>query len=511
MKLLKRFVVKKNEHGLLLKDGEFAGILKPGQHQRFDWQGRLTLVACPQHSPLRDEPLERYLRQYEPALVEQHFDTLDMAEHEAGLLHEDGKLKELLAADSHRLQWKGPQALRVERVDLTQGRRLDAALLARLQQPGIEGMGNVLLVSVPTFNAGVLRIDGVVSALLPVGQHGFWRCGAKVEVQTVDTRRPVSELDAEEFHAQGMGEHFVAMDLAADEVGLRFEDGKLAEILPPDTRRQYWKAQARQELQRVDLKQGLRLDAGQVARLNRPGVAGMEHVLLALVPAFHVGVLKIDGVVVGLLEPGQHGYWRCGSQVEVEMVDTRLQALEVSGQEILTRDKVSLRLSLVANWRYLDVLGAHARMSKPVEHLYRELQFGLRAAVGTRTLDELLEDKQLIDDSVTGHLRTQLQNSGLEVGSLGVRDIILPGEMKTLLAQVVEAEKSAQANVIRRREETQATRSLLNTAKVMEGNPTALRLKELETLERVAERIDRISVVGGLDQVLNGLVSLKTG
>ena len=77
------------------------------------------------------------------------------------------------------------------------------------------------------------------------------------------------------------------------------------------------------------------------------------------------------------------------------------------------------------------------------------------------------------------------------------------------LAQVVEAEKAAQANVIRRREETAATRSLLNTAKVMEDNPVALRMKELETLERVAERIDKISVVGGLDQVLNGLVKLR--
>ena len=89
------------------------------------------------------------------------------------------------------------------------------------------------------------------------------------------------------------------------------------------------------------------------------------------------------------------------------------------------------------------------------------------------------------------------------------QDIVLPGEMKTILAQVVEAEKAAQANVIRRREETAATRSLLNTAKVMEGNPIALRMKELETLERVAERIDKISVFGGLDQVLHGLVKLR--
>ena len=139
------------------------------------------------------------------------------------------------------------------------------------------------------------------------------------------------------------------------------------------------------------------------------------------------------------------------------------------------------------------------------------LAIATRAAVGTRTLDELLENKQLIDEVVSAHLVARLAGFGLEVRSVGVRDIVLPGEMKTILAQVVEAEKSAQANVIRRREETAATRSLLNTARVMEENPTALRLKELETLERVAERIDRISVFGGLDQVLNGLVSIKSG
>ncbi len=210
-----------------------------------------------------------------------------------------------------------------------------------------------------------------------------------------------------------------------------------------------------------------------------------------------------------MLQPGVAAFWRFNRNVEVELVDTRIQNMEVSGQEILTHDKVGLRLNLAATWRYSDVLLAFEKLSKPAEHLYRELQFGLRAAVGTRTLDELLENKQVIDEVVSSHVARKLAGFGIEVGSIGVKDIVLPGEMKTILAQVVEAEKSAQANVIRRREETAATRSLLNTAKVMEDNPTALRLKELETLERVAERIDRISVFGGLDQVLNGLVQIR--
>ena len=129
--------------------------------------------------------------------------------------------------------------------------------------------------------------------------------------------------------------------------------------------------------------------------------------------------------------------------------------------------------------------------------------------MGTRTLDELLENKTVIDDVVTAHMAARMQPFGMVLESVGVKDIVLPGEMKAILTQVVQAEKQAQANVIRRREETAATRSLLNTAKVMEDNPVALRMKELETLERVAERIDKISVFGGLDQVLNGLVKMR--
>ncbi|KVA09870.1 hypothetical protein WI41_12060 [Burkholderia latens] len=311
-----------------------------------------------------------------------------------------------------------------------------------------------------------------------------------------------------------LAQHFVAMDLADDEAGLRYEDDVLVEILPPGTRRLYWRGLIAHRLERVDLAQHSMLPAALAKRIVQPalrarGVAGLTGVLLAHVPAYHVGMLKIDGKIDRLLEPGVAAFWRFNRDVAVELVDLRLQALEVAGQEILTRDKVALRLNLSATWCYADVLHAFGQLQKPVEHLYRELQFALRAAVGTRSLDELLEDKQAIDDVVIAQVRTRLAQSGVDVRSVGVKDIVLPGDMKTILAQVVEAEKAAQANVVRRREETAATRSLLNTAKVMEENPTALRLKELETLERVAERIDRISVFGGLDQVLNGLVSIK--
>jgi len=310
-----------------------------------------------------------------------------------------------------------------------------------------------------------------------------------------------------------VAKEFVRAELSETQAGLRYEDGVLVEILPPATRRLYWRGLVDVRVDVVDVSADPRLPDDLAQRLTqtqlrqRP-VTGLAGVLQVQVPDHGAALLTIDGKVTRLLEAGSHAFWKFGRSIAVELVDLRLQAMEVTGQEILTKDKVSLRLNLAATWRYTDVLKAHAQLAKPADQLYRELQFGLRAAVGTRTLDELLENKTVIDEVVSAHVRAKLSTFGLELDGVGVKDIVLPGEMKTILAQVVEAGKSAEANVIRRREETAATRSLLNTAKVMEDNPVALRLKELETLERISERIDRISVFGGLDQVLNGLVKL---
>ena len=278
-----------------------------------------------------------------------------------------------------------------------------------------------------------------------------------------------------------------------NQVGPRTENGVLAEVLAPATHRLYWQGLVDVRVEVID-------------------IAESADVLQVQVPLHGAGILWIDGKVDRLLAPGSYAFWKFNRNLSVELADLRLQALEVTGQEILTRDKVALRLNLSATWRFaspIDVLKAFKEQAKPAEHLYRELQFGLRAAVGTRSLDELLENKTVIDEVVTTQVTAKLAGYGLQLAGVGVRDIVLPGEMKTILAQVVEAGKAAVANVIRRHQGTAATRLLLNTAKVMEGNPVALRMKDLETLERVAERIDKICVFEGLDQVLNGLVKLR--
>lgn len=360
--------------------------------------------------------------------------------------------------------------------------------------------------------------DGDFERILNAGRHYFFDPMNRLSVQTWKLDAPMHEVALVDYllqqEPQTVEENFVCMELNEDEAGLRYENNVLVEVLAPGSRRVFWKGLVAQRLDKVDLKAGYEVAPQLAVRFLQPNlrsraVTGLAGLLIAQVPAYHVGVLRVDGKVQRVMASGVDVFWRFNRDVQVELVDMRLQNMEVTGQEILSSDKVALRLNLAATWRYTDVLLAFEKLAKPVDHLYRELQFGLRAAVGTRSLDELLENKQIIDEVVSAHVARKLEGFGLEVSSIGVKDIVLPGEMKTILAKVVEAEKSAEANVIRRREETAATRSLLNTAKVMEDNPVALRLKELETLERVAERIDRISVFGGLDQVLNGLVSIK--
>jgi len=363
---------------------------------------------------------------------------------------------------------------------------------------------------------GLLAKDGDYYQILETGEHRMpWFTRPEVTLVARDGSEVPDDLSdtLRRFHPQWVEKYCLVADTGEHEAAALYLHNVLLEVIPPASRRLFWQEGDNLRLVRIDTRNVQVPDDIMQAVLqprNRDNVVkGRENILTVNVPAWHAGVVKIDGETRPLLSPGLSAYWKVNHLVEAEIVDLRLQVLEVSGQEILTRDKVNLRLNLAANWCYSDVLQAFSQLTKPVDHLYRELQFALREAVGTRTLDELLEDKQVIDEVVSQQVTERMTPFGMTVASLGVKDIVLPGDMKTILTKLVEAEKSAQANVIRRREETAATRSLLNTAKVMESNPVALRLKELETLERVAERIDKISVFGGLDQVLHGLVNIN--
>lgn len=360
--------------------------------------------------------------------------------------------------------------------------------------------------------------DRSLARILEPGVHWLFDPFGRVELKVYDVTKPEFEYawtDVLVKEQRALCErHFTVAELGDREVGLVSKDGKLAAVLAPGSRKLFWKGPVTVKVEVIDIASVLEVPRSLTDLLVR-GKAGTaskaiaEVVLPVEVAESTVGLLFVDGVLERTLTAGSYAFWKFNRNVKVETVDLKLTPVEVSGQEILTRDKVSLRVNLSASYRVSDPVAAKTRVKDHTDLLYRELQFALRQAVGTRTLDALLADKSVLDTTLHGAVRLAVAEYGIEVVSVGVKDVILPGDMKDILNRVVLAEKEAQANLIKRREETAATRSLLNTAKLMEENKVLLRLKELETLEKVTEKVDKLTVFGGLEGVLKDTIRIE--
>lgn len=359
--------------------------------------------------------------------------------------------------------------------------------------------------------------DRRFETILEPGVHWLFDPLRRLELQVYDLTVAEFEHPRAEFLLQDsravMERYFVIVETGDTEVGVVSKQGRVTGLLGPGRRQLYWKGPIDVAVEKIDFAAAMELPsalARVLVRAKQPLAAQVSEAVSAIeVPDTSVGMLIVDGEFVRVLEPGLHAFWKYQRALKTELVDRRVQTMEVAGQDILTRDKVSLRVNLTALWQVVDAVRARAAVVNVVESVYKELQFALRSAVGGRSLDELLGDKGALDREIGEAVATRLEGQGVVVKSVGVKDVILPGEMKTILNQVVEAEKRAQANLIQRREETAATRSLLNTARLMDDNPTLLRLKELETLEKVTEKIGHLTVFGGLEGVMKDMVRIQ--
>lgn len=368
---------------------------------------------------------------------------------------------------------------------------------------------------------GLLYANRRLKRVLTPGVYYLADLFGRMEVRTHGIAEPMyagdnAEVIIESLSAgggragKGLEEHFVLADIGDNEAGLVYAYDKLTDVLAPNSRRLYWRGPAQVRIERLALTGDRALSDELVRKLRRlPMIKVYGLWVEARVPDESVGLLFVEGKLDRVLEPGVYGFWDFDGAVDVQVVDRRVQAVEVTGQELLTRDKVSLRANLSASYRITDPVAAHTRVKRLNETLYRELQFGLRKAVSAKTLDELLGDKATLDADIAGYAKGRVSGLGVELLGVGVKDLILPGDMKAILNGVVEAEKAAQADVIRRRQEANAARSLANTAKLMASNPTLMRLKELEALEQVTAKVDHLTVFGGLDGVMSQLVKLR--
>ncbi|MFT7560361.1 MAG: hypothetical protein ACI93R_002280 [Flavobacteriales bacterium] len=353
--------------------------------------------------------------------------------------------------------------------------------------------------------------------VLEPGRHRVSTFGRKLTVEKYDITKVFFEHPRLKFLVRQYSDlicHFVdVFELSDTEAGIIYRDGKLSDVLAPGSLLVTWKGVEDVNVSICEIGENYQVDQALIGLLGRGlKIGASRQVASAInyseVPDEHVGLLQVNGKLEKVLPTGAYAFWKYNRAVVVKLLDLRVQTIDVSGQEILTKDRVSLRINLSATYRITDPKAVSLKLKDYANFMYLELQLRLREAVGTKRLDELLEDKDTLNSVIANGVSDKLARYGIQLQSTGVKDIILPGDMKVILNKVVEAQKEAEANLIKRKEETQAMRSLHNTAKMMEGNPVLIRLKELEALERVTERVDKITVFGGLEGVLKDLVTL---
>ena len=379
------------------------------------------------------------------------------------------------------------------------------------------------IVVAETERALLFKNEQFVDVLMP-GLHKFWDLKNQYDYILEDITETLIDgvdstvMNTVKLHPEKMSEHVQTWETSEHEVGLVYQtsiNGKatLKDIKAPAQEGAYWKGFTNIEVRKVDISENFKLDK-TLARLVLAAKStplrnsAVNAITTSTIPERHLGFLEVDGEQTTQLKSGIHAWWKFNRNLKIKQIDTRLQNMEVNGQEILTKDRVGLRVNLSATWQVSDAKRVSEELADHTDYLYRELQLALRTVVSTQTLDELLVDKNKLNAQILEIVSSKTAEYGIVLKTVGARDIVLPGEMKAILTKVVEAEKLAEANLIRRREETQATRSLHNTAKVMEGNPTLLRLKELEVLERITSQISTLNVYGGLDGVMNDMVKL---
>ncbi|MFY0631669.1 MAG: slipin family protein [Flavobacteriaceae bacterium] len=295
-----------------------------------------------------------------------------------------------------------------------------------------------------------------------------------------------------------LAEKLEVIDVLDTEIVVVYENKNFKNVLSAG-RYVYWKGLVEREFVKVDLSKIEITESIDVSLFNRFELS--KYVRVFEVAAYEKAVLLIDDVYNKTLEAGIYRYWKNDTSIKIAKADLRQLQLEIAGQELLTKDKAAIRINFYTQYKVVDIEKALLENKDYEKQLYIAMQLVLRAYVGTYSLDELLERKENIAKAVFEDVKEAAEKLGVSILNCGIRDVILTGEMKEIMNQVLVAQKKAQANTITRREETASTRSLLNTAKLMEDNDMLFKLKEMEYVEKIADKVGEITVSGNGNMV----------
>lgn len=219
------------------------------------------------------------------------------------------------------------------------------------------------------------------------------------------------------------------------------------------------------------------------------------------VKEFEKGLLYKAGQFQQLLNPGRYSYW-FWERKHIDIVDMRETSQTVEGQEILTLDRLGVRVTLIAQFQIADAVVAMHSVDNFVSQLYQDLQLALRESVTSKTLEDLLKDREPLSTEIHASVAGRAAEYGVTLKRVGVKDIVLPGALRSVYLQEVEADLKGRANLVAARHETAAARARANTAKLLQENPNLLRLQELELINSLASKSGNVVVIPGLERLM---------
>lgn len=342
---------------------------------------------------------------------------------------------------------------------------------------------------------GFLFKNGKYIKLLGAGKYYLFG-DKEIEISNLEQPIACSRCALEMLLAdKDVADHVAVVEVGDEELALHYVNGKFSSVLRHG-KYAYWSIVDQHEFKIVDI--------------SNPTVdESIPEYIFSKIPQIYYTKIEVaeyqkarmyfNQKLERILDAGTYYFWKNSVKIDVGYVDTRLTQMNITGQEILTQDKVSLRINFVCNYRVTDYVKVLTEIDDFAEQMHVAAQLALREYVGKYKLDEILENKAQMSGFVFEKLKAKEKELFVEITDAGVKDIILPGEIREIMNTVLVAEKRAQANVITRREEVASTRSLLNTAKLMEENRTLYKLKELEYVERICENVGNINLNGNGD------------
>ena len=194
---------------------------------------------------------------------------------------------------------------------------------------------------------------------------------------------------------------------------------------------------------------------------------------------FERGLKYIRGKFRVVLPPGQYWYWPWFTAVR--KLDVRPRFASITGQEVLSSDGVTLKVSLAANYEIEKPDVAINQVQDFQEAMHLQLQLALRQIIGSVDIDSLLATRDEMSKRLAEMTEVKARELGLRLISVGLKDIMFPGKLKEVFAQVVSARKEGLAALEKARGETAALRNLANAAKMIESNPGLMQLRMLQT------------------------------